>query len=339
MKIAFFALNQNFCGTILEELQAHHQVRVWKKRGLDSLDWTNLTDLIEWCDLIYCDFIQTPCPEITALDCLNKPLVARMDGIDIMNHVNVDWRKVSALILMPVQEKRLMKLRQDWLKVNEGRKLAALPKTILRRNVGIDLMLFEPNYERASGYEIVLHSSVMRDTKGVYMALQVFAELLRRDDNPWRLTLIGTWEGGWDWKNRQEYVMCLHELVEQLDLGDRLVIQPNLNRESWAASLTERFDVIWGPSFREGFPNSIGEAAASGVWPLMNWFYGAELLYPEENICKSPIELMEKTIKWGNLLATEKLSKRKEIRQFIEQYDRDEVAKEIRELCEAIVSK
>ena len=343
MKIAFFALNQNFCGAILEELEAHHQVKVWQKTGLDPLDWANIIGLINWCDVIYCDFIQTPCPEITALDWLDKPLVARMDGIDIMNHVNMNWNKVTALILMPVQEKRLHKLRRDWKNsssrgVAPKKPLTKLPEKILRRNIGIDLGLFEPNYDRAPTYEIVMHSNVMRPTKRPYTALQVFAELIERDDKPWHFTLIGTWEGGWNWNNRREYVMALRELVEDLNLGDRLTIIPNMKREHWAASLPEKWDIIWAPSFREGFPNSVGEAAASGVWALTNRFYGAELIYPEENICKGPVDLMEKTIQWGNRSVKEKIELKKRIRDHIEQYDRHEVAHEIRLLCEEAVA-
>jgi hypothetical protein len=179
----------------------------------------------------------------------------------------------------------------------------------------------------------VLHSSVMRATKRIYTALQVFAELIERDDKPWQLTLIGTWKGGWNWNNRREYVMALSELVEQLDLGDRLVRKANMPRQAWAIDLRS-YDIIWGPSFREGFPNSVGEAAASGVWPFINNFYGAELLYPEENICRSPIELMEKTIAWGKLTEDEKIAKSRGIRKHVEQYDRHETARLVRELCE-----
>jgi len=337
MKIAFFALNQNFCGSIKEEMEAHHQVKYWKKKGHDQLDWNNLTRLIDWCDVIYCDFIQTPCPEITAVEALNKPMVVRMDGIDIMNHVNMDWRKVSAAVIMPVQFKRLTKLRTDWENHNK-RKLTKLPKIVKKWNVGIDLDLFQPDYKRPIGYNIVLHSSVMRATKRVYTALQVFAELIERDDKPWHLTLIGTWEGGWDWQNRKEYVMSLKELVEDLNLGDRLTILPNMKREDWAKFLPTQ-DIIWGPSFREGFPNSVGEGAAAGVWGLINMFYGSELIYPAENICKSPIALMEKTIKWGTLSPGSKQALKMDLGEHIEQYSRQETAKNIRLLCEEVVRK
>jgi len=335
MKIAFFALNQNFCGSIIEEMEAHHQVKNWNKRGHDQLDWANITGLIDWCDVIYCDFIQTPCPEISGLDALNKPMVVRMDGIDIMNHVNVNWNNVSAAVIMPVQLKRLTRLRREWERKN-NRPLTKLPKLVKEWNVGIDLDLFKPEKKRTPGYNIVLHSSVMRATKRVYTALQVFAELVERDeDKPWKLTLIGTWEGGWDWNNRKEYVMALHELVEQLNLGDRLDIMPNLKRPEWA-TLLPHFDVIWGPSFREGFPNSVGEGSAAGVWPLINRFYGAELLYPLQNICKSPIELLEKTIEWGDLSDEVKIAIRGDMRKHIEQYSRQETARNIRLLCEEV---
>ena len=332
MKIAFFALNQNFCGSILEEMQAHHQVKNWKKRGHDQLDWANIMGLIDWCDVIYCDFIQTPCPEITALDALNKPMVVRMDGIDIMNHVNMNWNKVSAAVIMPVQYKRLTRLRREWEKENK-RPLTKLPKIVKQWNVGIDLDLFQPDYTRTPGYNIVLHSSVMRATKQVYMALQVFAELIEADDKPWHLTLIGTWEGGWDWPNRREYVMALHELVEQLNLGDRLTILPNMKRQEWADFIKTQ-DIIWGPSFREGFPNSVGEGAAAGVWPFINNFYGAELLYKSANICRSPIQLMKRTKGFGEMPDDAKVNSMRSIRKHIEQYSRQETARNIRLLCE-----
>ena len=83
MKIAFFALNQNFCGTILEELRAHHTLKNYRPLGNAALDWANIKGLIDWADLVYCDFVQSPCPEISQMQWMNKPFVARMDGMKI----------------------------------------------------------------------------------------------------------------------------------------------------------------------------------------------------------------------------------------------------------------
>jgi len=52
MKIAFIALNQNFCGSILEELQSNHTVKNFVPTGKMAFDYFNLMGLINWCDLI-----------------------------------------------------------------------------------------------------------------------------------------------------------------------------------------------------------------------------------------------------------------------------------------------
>jgi len=75
MKIAFVALNPNFCGSILEELESKHTVKNFRPSGNMSLDYFNLMGLINWCDLIYCDFIQTPMPEITQMQSLSLDIV------------------------------------------------------------------------------------------------------------------------------------------------------------------------------------------------------------------------------------------------------------------------
>lgn len=341
MKIAFFALNQNFCGDILEELRAWHTVRLWKKVRDPAMNWANIMGLLNWCDLAYFDFIQEPFPEITQLQHLerSKPfIVTRMDGIDILNHDSVDWRKVDALVLMPVQEKRLERLR-TLLRESEKLNLPPLPKRILRRNVGIDLKLFTPDYH-VPGYSIVLHSSVIRETKRVYTAIQLFYELITEDrDRPWTLTVIGQWAGGWQWPKRLEYVMCVGELIESLDFPkDRLFIQmQNFSRPQWAEYIRKR-DVYWCTSFREGFPNSMGEAAASGVWPISNWFYGAERIYPAENLCKTPGDVIDKTIAWGQLEKDAKRLQGMTMRKWMEQFDRHKTAVEIRELCEEVAA-
>jgi len=339
MKIAFIALNQNFCGSILGELESKHTVKNFRPSGNTALDYFNIMGLINWCDLIYCDFIQTPMPEITQMQGLGKPLVARMDGIDILNHRMVDWRNVSALVLMPVQEKRLRRLRNLWNSANPDKKLLNLPKKILKRNVGIDLELFQPDLKREPGHKIVLHASVVRDTKGVYEAIQAFRRLIEEDTiNPWQLTIIGQWEGGYLWPQRKEYVMCCQELIEDLQFppGRFGLITHNLPRREWAQYLKEETDFYWCFSKREGFPNSLGEGMASGVVPVINKFYGAELLYPDEFICKSQSEIIEKTIEFGRLYKDYRQELKVDVRKHIERYDRHKTAIDIRELCEEV---
>ena len=330
MKIGIIAINDSFCGAIEEELRQHHKVKKYIHTSDAVTNKINQRYLNDWADLLYFDFIQSPMPWMLSQPWLSAKVVARMDGIDVMNHSIIDWRKVDGFVLMPVQEKRLKRLR--------GGKLPPA-KEILIRNIGIDSELFKPD-NHTPGYNIVFHSNVMREVKRPYLALQCFYELLRKDpDKPWHLTIIGDWETGWNAKNRQEYVMCIRELLDTLSIPvDRLTLRKNFDRKGWAKFIPTQ-DLIWCLSWREGFPNSVGEAARSGVVPLINHFYGAETIYPEEYLYKTPTELVEKTIYLGGHPAVTMGSASTMIMDHIKQYDRKQTAKDIRELCERVMNE
>jgi len=327
----------SFCGTILEELRVYHTVKVFNYAKNDSLDYANLVGLLNWCDVAYFDFIQHPLPWATKLQWLDKPIVARMLGVGILNYANVNWTKISALILGPTQEKQLLRLRRIHNKRFPQRKLA-LPRKLLKCYTGIDLDRFKLNASRKPGFNITLHSNVIRQTKGIYTALQCFGELIDKDgDNPWHFTLIAQGEGGWNWAQRQEYVMCIQELLEKLNFSPKRFkhYNGNLSKSDWANHLQTQ-DIYWCLSRRESFGASMAEACASGAYPILNHFYGAEDLYPQVNLCKSPGELVDKTIQWGQLSDERKLQSKRLIRKHVEQYDQLETAKKIRNLIEEI---
>lgn len=335
MKIGFLTTNGNFCGSILEEMRAHHSVREYKESKDHALDLLNMKGICDWADLLFFDFIQHPLPMVSNFAWLDKPIVARMDGIDILNHTAVNWQKVNALVLMPVQRKRLLRLRSLWHTDHPGRKLMPLPKTILELNVGIDLDLFKFSPKQPS-YRIVLHSTTVRPTKRVYTGLQCFYDLINEDpDKPWELYLVGNYMS----PNEDEYCMSVSELIEDLDFPEsRLkIITQDFPREKWAEFIRD-MDVYWCNSYREGFPNSCGEACSSGVYPIVNHFYGAELIYPGYTV-KSPKELVKKTIAWGNLTDEAKIAASADARNHISKWSRQDTAVKIRQLCEQVLEK
>ena len=338
LKIGIFSINLNFCDAILEELRAYHTVRVYRHSNNEIMNTANIVGLLNWCDLAYFEFIQYPLPWVSRQQWLDKPVVARDHGIDVLNHANIDWRKVSALIIQPTQQKRLNRLRRIYNQKHPDAKLPPLPKEILRLYVGVDLKHFKLGMKRKPGFNIILHSNVIRQTKGIYTALQCFGELIERDgDNPWHLTLIAQGEGGWNWSQRQEYVMCVQELLEELNFNSKRFkhYDGNLGKKDWT-SLLQTQDIYWCLSIRESFGVSMAEACASGAHPLLNYFYGAERLYPQVNLCRSPGELVDKTIQWGKLSDDEKIHSRLSMRKHVEQYDQLETAKKIRNLIETI---
>lgn len=131
--------------------------------------------------------------------------------------------------------------------------------------------------------------------------------------------------------------MCVQELLEDLNLASRRFkhYDGNLGKKDWT-SLLQTQDIYWCLSIRESFGVSMAEACASGAYPLLNKFYGAERLYPQANLCRSPGELVDKTIQWGKLSNDEKIHSRLPMRKHVEQYDQLETAKKIRNLIETI---
>ena len=342
MKIGFFTINLNFADSVLEELRAHHTVRVFQAvlplSKNQILNAVNIFGLMQWCDVAYFEFTQYPLDWVSQQQWIDKPVVARDHGLEVAEHKRIDWRKVSALIIQPTQYKRLKRLRRVHNQKHPKQILPPLPKKILQRYVGVDLKSYTLDIKRKPGYNIVLHSTVLRETKGIYTALECFAELLRRDTSiPWHFTLIGQGEGGWDWGNRKEYVMEVEELLEDLHLPPKHFthVNGNYSPEHWNSFLKTQ-DLYWCFSLRESFGVSLGEACARGVYPFINRFYGSDLLYPEDNLCRYPGEFIDKTMTWSALSDEEKLELRRKIRKHVEQYDQFETAKSIRYLIEEL---
>uniref|UniRef100_A0A6M3M9X2 Putative glycosyltransferase n=1 Tax=viral metagenome TaxID=1070528 RepID=A0A6M3M9X2_9ZZZZ len=355
MKIAFFTRNANFAGELLEELGAHHTVRQWRHvNDAESLNWVNIMGYLDWCDLAFFEFVQRPLPAVTRLQLKPAcPIVARGHSLDIIgNHDQIDWRRISGLIIPPTQMKRVNLMRKTWAAAHPGQYQPPLPEKILQRYVGVNLEKVPPAVDRDPGYNIILHATVIYDVKRVYLALQCFYDLLQRNPlKPWHLTIIGQWRGGYQWPARSTYVLCVDELIDDLGIPpDRLtIIKDNLPWADWIDLLHQQ-DIYWCLSYRESFGVSIAEAAASGVYPLVNHYYGAELVWPERNLCRSPSELVRKTIQWGNrpsvLLGVEgnplpgrKIQLRENIRMHVEKYDSRVINREIRKFCEQILEE
>jgi len=337
MRIAYFSRNKNFAGHIIRELRQHHTVKVWDDRQKNKeIWWGSVLRLLDWCDIAYLEWLQQPTLEISQLQAVGKPMVAFCHGIDVMNHSMVLWSNIDGLITQPALYPRLLRLRQQWHQRSPDQKLAPLPKTLIT-SLGIDLGMFTVK-DLPPTYHIVMHASQIRPTKRIYTGIQQFYDLIHEDtEHPWKLTLIGHWDTPWQLQERKEYLTALKELIDQLKFPpNRLFIKAeDFPRKEWAGFL-KTADVYWCPSWRESFGASMAEAAATGVYPLMNDFLGADEIYPLQYRCKTPGEMIRKTIAWAGLSDEEKLAQRKKIREHITQYDARDTAKRIRRFLEQV---
>lgn len=346
MKIAFFSTNTSFCEHLLEELSRSHTLKLWEQSPNVQLGWANTLKLLDWCDVAYLEWMQLPNIEISRIQALNKPLIVFCHGRDVMYHTSMDWRSIEGLIIQDAQYPRLLRLRAEWTKNTPHLPLPKLPKKTLIKSLGVDLQTFLPPRpsQELSSYHIVVHASWIRPVKRIYAAIQQFYDLIQLDgDKPWKMTLIGRWKGGYEHPTlapdeRWAYLTACNELIEQLDFPPgRIYLKPeNFPREIWA-QFAKTVDVYWCTSAWESFGVSMAEVCACGGYPLVNDYLGADKVYPEKYRCKTPYEMIQKTIEWGNLGSEEKAKERHAIRKHMEQYDAKQAAKEIRVFIEDVV--
>lgn len=340
MRIAFFSMNPDFCRHILEELGRHHTLKVWQNNPNEQIKWASITNLLDWCDVAYLEWLQPPNIEITQIQGLDKPLILFCHGIDVMNHSFVDWRNIAGLITQNALYPRLLGLRKEWEKNNPNRPpLPPLPKKTMLQDIGIDLRAFDLLPEPIPEYHIVTHASWIRPVKRIYATIQAFDDLLQLDDDkPWKLTIVGEWEGpGYRGPDRTEYLRACRELMDQLKFppGSLFLKMKNFPRDVWT-NFAKTADLYWCMSWRESFGASMAEVCASGGYPLVNNYLGADRIYPRKYLCRTPGEMVRKTIAWGNLEIEQKIQERANIRKHIEQYSARAAAKNIRIFLEGI---
>ena len=342
MKVAFFSMNRNFAQPLLQELNQYHTLKVWQHNPNEWINQQSIANLMKWCDVAYCEWLQPPNMEISQIAMWEKPIIAFCHGIDAMNHPFMSWQNLSGLIIQDALYPRLLRLREKWPQMNPNQ--LPLPKLppVLVQSIGVDTEFYRL-YNHKFGYHIITHASSVRPVKRVYEAIQQFYDLLDADkegNRPWKLTIVGDWYDDWELIQRMEYLEAVEELIDSLNFpaGRLFITNRNFDKKTWQSFL-QTADVYWCTSWRESFGSSLAEATASGVFPLVNHYLGADKIYPEVYLCKTPREFVEHTRAWGMMNDESKEKARVISRQVIEKFDQRKAAQNIRGFIEHTVNK
>lgn len=330
LKIAVFALNPLFFGSVREELRAFHTVREYEHTSNDVFNLTQINRLTDWCDVAFFDFAQYPLGIVSHLACMDKPIVVRGHGLELFSTDDVNWSKISLLILTPVcQEIFLDSLRKG----SEVPPIEELP-------IGCDVHSFSISTLKEGGVfskKIVTQSTVIRPKKRIYTSIQMFADLLKEDPE-WELHIVGNWSGGFkepSLSHQDEYNWPIKKLIEDLGLNERIWFINQMNKQAWIEFLKDK-DIFWSNSFLEGFQVSLAEAMASGLYPIVNMWHGSRVWYPEWAIHRSLLEMSKAFSFWNGMNPKEKLRFARLARKSVMPYDEKKIAKEIRKLVENV---
>lgn len=334
MKIVVVSVNLNFFREIDAELAKHHTVRYFRTTQYQRVNDVALGQLCQWADLIFCEFAQSPF-EFSLVFSPAKHIVVRIHRVEIYseNLYDLNWNAVDLVIFSAehVQKRFMEKLRarnrEAGVAVNEPMKTLVVPTNVY------DPQMFRWRKRRFRQPYKLCAVGKMLSKKRFYSLVQMFADLPKC----FTLDLLASsvpvgMKAGY---GNTEYEQNVKDLIEILGLKHRVKIIPGLPHDKMPQFFHDH-DIIVSNSNEEGSATAIAEAMACGCYPIINCWRGAETLYSEEYVFRTPKEFVDKVLSWST---SDKMEERVKAAERVRNLDAWKFAVKIRQLCEKVAEK
>lgn len=256
-KIAFYSSdsgNHRFIQPIIDRLvQKGYECQLYN-------NWHKDEDAsILWFDFADQNLISATKDDAAFL--VDRQVITRLHAVEYYMgfHHAVDWVLVDDLIFVSEHMQRMCN--------QEGELL--VKQHVIHNGLDLDSLTFK---ERGNGFNIAYAGNIV-PAKGILTMFHYFRELLNKDGR-YRLKMAGLNRfSARDLEYYRHYTKDL-PITETDEVGD-------------ISEWLEDVNYLWQPSHAESFSLIVGEAMAKGIKPLVNGFYGAEELWPKENVYKS----------------------------------------------------
>lgn len=131
-----------------------------------------------------------------------------------------------------------------------------------------------------------------------------------------------------------DYFVAIHQAVQLLNIQDSVIFYDHVkDAKTWY----ENIDIFISNSYSEGLQVSPMEAMASGIYCLSHHWDGADELLPAENLFLTNDQLINKILDYQNLTEENKVLKRKQLRQRVEEkFDIQKISHKILSLVESV---
>lgn len=313
----------DFFEKVYADLSKHHQVSLFRRKEVklpffytrlnryllnhDLLQFMKNQDVVffEWASELL--VIATQLPKVCRI-------VTRLHRYEMYKWVNlINWDAVDKVILVShAKEKEFIDRfpEQSW-------KTVVIP-------VGVSLDKFKmENKEFQGDIGILCH---LTPRKRVYDLILTFFDLLKYKDD-FHLHI-----GGDNHPQYEDYSDSLGALVGDLGIEDRVTFYGHV-AEPW--NWYPKIDIFISNSYSEGLQVAPMEAMASGCYPLVHRWRGADELVPEDNLYFTSQDLISKILQYSEMPDTEKKLKKEQIRQIAcEKFDIEQTKARIRQLIE-----
>ena len=311
MKIAISdSCTLKFCGDLKKHWEEKHEVK-YELGGSEFL--------AQWADLYYIDWIDNNIHYLFNWykehpDARKPKFIVRVIDWDfwvrgVRSQELVDFVDYWICIAPHIQA-GLLKEKDDSTgrPINWGDKLHLIYP-------GVDLNKFTLKTAKTDGFQLGMVLGDMWWYKNHMGGLDIFKTLADSDER-WRLHIRGQHEPG------QYNPVMFNHYLESRGIKEKVMIyEPQEDMNMWY----EKIDYLLHPGMKEAFCYAVAEAMAKGITPIINNFYGADLIWPNEYLYNTHNEAINKITLFQYPKTVESLSMEEELiidspRYFIEQH-------------------
>ena len=273
----------------LRELRRVFEIRVDKWLGHDRHDTLRSERLLDWADVIHCEWLLGNAVWYSARKRRDQTLIVRGHRFEVTR----DFGRRMNMHAVDVFQGVALPMLEDFASAfSVPRSKLALVHNYIRDFGGCG----DWNDERR--FELAVIGAVPA-RKGLHRALEVLTRL-RQIDNRYRLTLYGKSVEDLAWirndpKERTYFAQC-EEIIRSNGLGDAV------NWAGWVDTKValQRTGFLLSVSDHEGSHVSVAEALGTGVMALMLPWRGADYVYPGEYVCENVADIASRIIEFGD---------------------------------------
>lgn len=325
-KVLIITRNSSFLQPILNELSLRDcTVRQHQFTNNDCFNMITLHESMVWADYAFFDFCYEPLPMASFFN-FNCRVTARLHGLEVYGPAKtVNWKNINLVCSAP-QHARFIQ------------EITGIPASITIAGIGVNIEPTEKPKE-IFGHNIGLTAVTPLPRKRIYTTIESFCDLLTQSkylglSEQWFLHVRGglTTTGYRD-SEAQEYLNFLHEFKVTLkQLGypiEQIIFHDWMDPNSYQQFL-KGLDIILSNSMQEGYHVAIFEAMASGAYPLIHKWLGAETLFPQECLFLTQREMVDKILIWERWPQEQKLAKALQIQKWVrKEHDAKKHAKKV----------
>lgn len=273
----FAFLEQHWSKDHLHELFAPvsmglKQEKVWKRATADD---TTLRELVDWCDVVLCEWAGTHAIWMSRYLPANKRLIVRLHSFEAFSQwpFFIDFGGIDGMIFVADHIRRFTDLQYRL----SGHDLAT---TVLPNFIPLENFARPKGPQAARTLAMVGYANL---NKHPLMAAEILAAL-RKDDQQWKLRLYGH---PWPPETLNETERAYHDrfwtFVREQKLETAIEIMPYTTD---VASALQDVGFIVSCSWREGTHEAVLEGMATGCvpvlrrWPMVKQYGAPESGYP-----------------------------------------------------------